>query len=151
MLDSYTLYFASIAVIVVMTFLNILTWRTNKQTPGTLIYIFYPVLMLCAVVAFALVSSSHNLLIINAACSLMFAASIVHCFAISQFLDYRGPGFKLLCSVTAFSAMVFGYYSFFDPSLAGRVIASDLQHISEALFLLFIFIKYARKDRKSVV
>ena len=95
MLDSYTLYFASIAVIVVMTFLNILTWRTNKQTPGTLIYIFYPVLMLCAVVAFALVSSSHNLLVINAACSLMFAASIVHCFAISQFLDYRGPGFKL--------------------------------------------------------
>jgi signal transduction histidine kinase/DNA-binding response OmpR family regulator len=145
MLDSYTLYFASIAVIVVMTFLNILTWRTNKQTPGTLIYIFYPVLMLCAVVAFALVNSSHNLLVINAACSLMFAASIVHCFAISQFLDYRGPGFKLLCSVTAFSAIVFGYYSFFDPSLAGRVIASDLQHISEALFLLFIFIKYARK------
>ncbi|KTD96623.1 MULTISPECIES: ATP-binding protein [unclassified Pseudoalteromonas] len=145
MLDSYTLYFASIAVIVVMIFLNILTWRTNKQIPGTLLYIFYPVLMLCAVIAFAFMSNTHNLIVINAACSLMFAASIVHCFSISQFLNYRGPGFKLLCSVTAFSAVVFGYYSFFDPSLAGRVIASDLQHISEALFLLFIFIKYARK------
>ena len=41
MLYSFTLYFASIAVMVVMTLLNFLTWRTNKHTPGTLLYIFF--------------------------------------------------------------------------------------------------------------
>ncbi|GEB72819.1 hypothetical protein PCA01_35290 [Pseudoalteromonas carrageenovora] len=37
------------------------------------------------------------------------------------------------------------YYSFINPSLEERILASDLQHIAEAIFLLYIFIKYARK------
>jgi len=145
MLDSFTLYFASIAIMVVMTLLNFLTWRTNKQIPGTLLYIFYPVLLLGSVIGFTLVGDTHNLVIINIASCMMFAASIVHCLSLSQFLNYHGIGFKLLCSITAFTAVMLGYYTFFDPSLRERVIASDIQHIAEASFLLFIFIKYARK------
>ena len=53
MLDSFTLYFASIAVMTVMTLLNFLTWRTNKHVPGTLLYISYPLLLLAAIVGFA--------------------------------------------------------------------------------------------------
>ena len=75
----------------------------------------------------------------------MFAASIVHCLAISQFLDYRGIGFKLVCAFTAFSSVMLGYYSFLSPSIQDRLFISDIQHIAEAAFLLFIFIKYARK------
>lgn len=145
MLDSFTLYFASIAIMVVMTLLNFLTWRTNKQIPGTLLYIFYPILLLGSVIGFTLVGDTHNLVIISAASSMMFAASIVHCLSLSQFLNYHGIGFKLLCSVTVFCTVMLGYYTFFDPSLHERVIASDIQHIAEAGFLLFIFIKCARK------
>jgi len=145
MLDSFTLYFASIAIMVVMTLLNFLTWRTNKQISGTLLYIFYPILLLGSVIGFTLVGDTHNLVIISAASSMMFAASIVHCLSLSQFLNYHGIGFKLLCSVTAFCTVMLGYYTFFGPSLHERVIASDIQHIAEAGFLLFIFIKYARK------
>ena len=100
MLDSFTLFFASIAVIIVMTLLNFLTWRTNKSTPGTLLYIFYPVLLLGAVIGFTLIGKTHNLIVISIASSMMFGASIVHSLAICQFLDYSGIGFKLLCSFT---------------------------------------------------
>jgi len=145
MLDSFTLYFASIAVMVVMTLLNFLTWRTNKHTPGTLLYIFYPVLLLGVIIGFTLIGRVPELVAISIANILMFAASIVHCLAISQFLDYRGIGFKLVCAFTAFSSVMLGYYSFLSPSIQDRLFISDIQHIAEAAFLLFIFIKYARK------
>ena len=144
MLDSYTLSFASIAVMIVMTFLNVLTWRTNKKTSGTLLYIFYPVLMLCAVISYTLKDDSSPLAYVSITNIMLLAASVVHCLSISQFLNYRGSGFKLLCAFTAFSAVIFFYYTVFEPSLKERIIASDIQHIAEAAFLLFIFIKYAR-------
>ena len=145
MLDSFTLFFASIAIMIVMTFLNFLTWRTNKNTPGTLLYIFYPVLLLGAAIGFTTVVESHNLVIISIATLMMFSASLVHCLSLSQFLNFRGLSFKLLCSFTLFSAVMLIYYSFINPSLEERILASDLQHIAEAIFLLYIFIKYARK------
>ncbi|MEL0647463.1 response regulator [Pseudoalteromonas agarivorans] len=145
MLDSFTLFFASIATMIVMTFLNFLTWRTNKNTPGTLLYIFYPVLLLGAAIGFTTVVESHNLVIVSIATLMMFSASLVHCLSLSQFLNYRGLSFKLLCSFTLFSAVMLIYYSFINPSLEERILASDLQHIAEAIFLLYIFIKYARK------
>jgi len=146
MLDSFTLFFASIAIMIVMTFLNFLTWRTNKNTPGTLLYIFYPVLLLGATIGFTLVAKSHDLIIINIASFMMFSASIIHCLSLSQFLNYHGISFKLLCSLTLFSMAMLLYYSFITPLLTQRVLASDLQHIAEAVFLLYIFIKYARKS-----
>ncbi|MEL0641524.1 response regulator [Pseudoalteromonas aliena] len=145
MLDSFTLFFTSIAIMVVMTFLNFLTWRTNKNTPGTLLYIFYPVLLLGAAIGFTAVVKNHDLIIISIASLMMFSASVIHCLSLSQFLNYHGLSFKLLCSFTLFSMMMLLYYSFITPSLTERVLASDLQHIAEAVFLLYIFIKYARK------
>lgn len=130
---------------VVMTLLNFLTWRTNKQTPGTLLYIFYPVLLLAAILGFTVIGQINNLAAIGIANLIMFAASIVHCLSLSQFLNYRGIGLKLICGFTAFSAVMLGYYSFFDPQLRDQIFACDIQHIAEASFLLFIFIKYARK------
>ena len=145
MLDSFTLYFASIAVMTVMTLLNFLTWRTNKHVPGTLLYISYPLLLLAAIVGFALIGKIPDQLAITFANSMMFLASIVHCLSLSQFLNYRGRGFKFVCLFTAVSALLLIYFTFFQPSMRSRVYISDLQHIVEAAFLLFIFIKYARK------
>ncbi|WP_213611422.1 ATP-binding protein [Pseudoalteromonas sp.] len=144
MLDSFTLYFASIAVITVMTLLNFLTWRTNKHVPGTLLYIFYPVLLLGAIVSLVLIDTIPNKIAIILANGMMFLASIVHCLSISQFLNYRGPGFKLVCLFTVFSALLVIYFTFIQPSTRSQIYISDLQHIVEATFLLFIFIKYAR-------
>jgi two-component system, OmpR family, aerobic respiration control sensor histidine kinase ArcB len=146
MLDSYTLYFASIAVMVVMTLLNFLTWRTNKHTPGTLLYIFYPILLLGVIIGFTLIGKLPDLIAVSIANSLMFTASIVHSLAISQFLNYRGRGFKLFCGFTAFSAVMLSYYSFYAPSISERLLIADLQHVAEAAFLLFLFIKYARQS-----
>jgi two-component system, OmpR family, aerobic respiration control sensor histidine kinase ArcB len=145
MLDSFTLYFASIAVMIVMTLLNFLTWRTNKHTPGTLLYVFYPILLLGVIIGFTLIGKIPNLIAITIANSLLLAASIVHSLAISQFLNYRGSGFKLFCAFTALSAVMLGYYSFYQPAINERLLISDLQHIAEAIFLLFLFIKYARQ------
>ncbi|MFP3367262.1 hybrid sensor histidine kinase/response regulator, partial [Pseudoalteromonas sp. SIMBA_148] len=80
----------------------------------------------------------HNLVMISAASSMMFAASIVHCLLLSQFVNYHGIGFKLLCSVTAFCIVMHGCYSFFDASLRVRALVPDIQHLSEAGFLPFI-------------
>jgi hypothetical protein len=145
MLDSFTLYFASIAVMTVMTLLNFLTWRTNKHVPGTLLYISYPLLLLAAIVGFALIGKIPEKLAITFANSMMFLASIVHCLSLSQFLNYRGRGFKFVCLFTAASALLLVYFTFFQPSMRSRVYISDFQHIVEAAFLLFVFFKYARK------
>lgn len=145
MLDSFTLYFASIAVITVMTLLNFLTWRTNKHVPGTLLYIFYPLLLLAAIVSFALIGKIPDQIAITLANNMMFLASIVHCLSLSQFLNYHGRGLKFVCLFTALSALMLVYFTFLQPSMRSRVYISDLQHIVEATFLLFIFIKYARK------
>jgi signal transduction histidine kinase/DNA-binding response OmpR family regulator len=143
MLDSSTLFFSSLAMMLVMTLLSILTWRTNKHIPGTLLYIFYPAALLLAVVSYTLIDTNNNIAIplTNA---LIFTASIIHCLALSQFLNYKGLVIKIMYGVTAISFVLIGYYLFIDPSLRSRMLVSDLQHIAEAGFLLFLFIKYAR-------
>jgi hypothetical protein len=126
MLDSFTLYFASIAVITVMTLLNFLTWRTNKHVPGTLLYIFYPLLLLAAIVSFALIGKIPDQIAITLANNMMFLASIVHCLSLSQFLNYHGRGLKFVCLFTALSALLLVYFTFLQPSMRSRVYISDL-------------------------
>ncbi|MGO2478595.1 MAG: ATP-binding protein [Pseudoalteromonas sp.] len=145
MLDSVTLYFTSAAMMLVMALLNFLTWRANKKTPGTLLYIYYPLMVFAAVMSFAVHSYLDNTTIGGLAYGLFFSASIIHALVISQFLNYRGVEFKIFIGVTIILAGVLMYFSAVDSNLRNRVLASDLQHICEAIFLLYLFIRFARK------
>ena len=145
MLDSLTLYFASAAMMAVMALLSFLTWRANKHIPGTVLYIFYPLVLFTALMSFALHGYVDNLLTIILANSLWFSASIIHALAISQFLGYRGKELRFFILATLFCAALLMYFTVVDSNLRNRVLASDLQHISEALFLLYLFIRFARK------
>ncbi|MGO2169244.1 ATP-binding protein [Pseudoalteromonas sp.] len=145
MLDSVTLYLTSAAMMLVMALLNFLTWRANKKTPGTLLYIYYPLMVFAAVMSFAVHSYLDNTTIGGLAYGLFFSASIIHALVISQFLNYRGVEFKIFVAVTIILAGVLMYFSAVDSNLRNRVLASDLQHICEAIFLLYLFIRFARK------
>lgn len=132
-------------MMLVMALLNFLTWRANKKTPGTLLYIYYPLMVFAAVMSFAVHSYLDNTTIGGLAYGLFFSASIIHALVISQFLNYRGVEFKIFIGVTIILAGVLMYFSAVDSNLRNRVLASDLQHICEAIFLLYLFIRFARK------
>ncbi|NMM42515.1 ATP-binding protein [Pseudoalteromonas arctica] len=145
MLDSLTLYFASAAIMGVMALLNFLTWRANKHTPGTVLYILYPLVLFIALMSFALHGHFDSIATIVLANSLWFSASIIHTLAISQFLDYRGKEFRFFVLATLLCGALLMYFTVVDSNLRNRMLASDLQHISEAFFLLYLFIRFARK------
>ncbi|MBB1344207.1 response regulator, partial [Pseudoalteromonas sp. SR45-6] len=145
MLDSLTLYSASAAMMVVMALLNFLTWRANKNTPGTVLYILYPLVLFIALMSFALHGHFDSTATIVLANSLWFSASIIHALTISQFLGYRGKEFRFFVLATLFCGALLMYFTVVDSNLRNRMLASDLQHISEAFFLLYLFIRFARK------
>ncbi|MBQ4839663.1 MULTISPECIES: ATP-binding protein [Pseudoalteromonas] len=146
MLDHKTLYVASAAMTAMMTLINYLTWRANKNTPGVLLYIFYPLILFAAISMFALHSFLSQWQTIGIANTLLFLASIIHCWAISQFLGQRGVEFRtyLFATLALLSALI--YYAMVDDNLRKRILISDLQHIVEAILLSYYFIRYARKQ-----
>lgn len=146
MLDSATLYYASAAMMAVMTLLNYLTWRTNNNTPGTLLYIFYPLVMFASVMSFALHGHINNIASVAIANTLLFSASIIHVLAICQFLNAKCVGFKTFVAITVVLAMTMIYLATDSAELRSRILVSDLQHIIEALFLLALFIRNGRKS-----
>ncbi|MCO7201596.1 MULTISPECIES: ATP-binding protein [Pseudoalteromonas] len=145
MLDPKTLYLTSLVMTAMMALLTFLTWRANKSTPGTLLYIFYPLVLLCAISSFALHGYFDNWETIPIANTLLFAASIIHCMAIRQFLGVKGPSFKVFLGVTAGLFILLMYSSIFSPNLRDRILISDLQHLAEATLLLYFFSRFARK------
>ncbi|MBD1583337.1 ATP-binding protein [Pseudoalteromonas sp. S16_S37] len=144
MFDPKTLYITSIAMMAMMVLLNFLTWRTNKDTPGTLLYIFYPLVLLAAIVSFAVHSKLDMWQSIGSANALLFSASIIHCFAISQFLGYKKFELKLFLCITAVLFIGLIYFSAINDNLRYRILVSDLQHITETIFLLYLFLRFAR-------
>ncbi|WP_462177991.1 ATP-binding protein [Pseudoalteromonas gelatinilytica] len=146
MLDSATLYYASAAMMAVMTLLNYLTWRTNNNTPGTLLYIFYPLVMFASVMSFALHGHINNIASVAIANTLLFSASIIHVLAICQFLNAKCVGFKTFVAITVVLAITMIYLATDSAELRSRILVSDLQHIIEALFLLALFIRNGRKS-----
>ncbi len=146
MLDSATLYYASAAMMAVMALLNYLTWRTNKKTPGTLLYIFYPLVMLASVLSFALHGYINHIASIIIANFLLFSASIIHVLAICQFLNAKSLGFKAFIGLTTVLALAMVYLATDSTELRNRILVSDLQHIIEALFLLVLFFKNGIKN-----
>lgn len=144
MFDPKTLYFTSAVMMAMMTLLNFLTWRANKHTPGTLLYIFYPMVLFAAIVGFFVHSDIESWQTIGIANTLLFVASIIHCLAICQFLNYRGWELRLFLIITAFLLAALVYFSVVDDDLRYRIFISDLQHICEAIFLLYTFFRFAR-------
>lgn len=145
MLDSLTLYFASAAMMAVMTLLNFLTWRTNKHTPGTLLFIFYPLVLFAALMSFALHGNIDSLPTMVLANAFWFSASIIHALAISQFVGYKGKELRFFVIATLVCAALLMYFTVVDPNLRNSILVADLQHISEAIFLLYLFVRFARK------
>lgn len=146
MLDSATLLYASATMMGMMTLLNFLIWRTNQTTPGTLLYIFYPMAMFFSILSFTLHGYVEKTTSITIANTLLLSASIIHVIAISQFLNKREIGFKIFFGLTLLLAIPLIVMAVNDFSLRCRILISDLQHITEATFLLYLFIRYARKD-----
>ncbi|MCF7501852.1 MULTISPECIES: ATP-binding protein [unclassified Pseudoalteromonas] len=146
MLDSATLYYASAAMMAVMTLLSYLTWRTNKNTPGTLLYIFYPLVMFISVMSFALHGHINNIASISIANSFMFSASIIHVLAICQFFNAKCIGLRIFIGITITLALTMIYLATDNTELRSRILVSDLQHIIESLFLLALFIRNGRKN-----
>ncbi|WP_419149447.1 ATP-binding protein [Pseudoalteromonas 'SMAR'] len=144
MLDPKTLYLTSLVMTAMMALLNFLTWRANKNTPGTLLYVFYPVVLLFAIASFALFNYFDNWQTIPLANGLLFFASIVHCIAIRQFLGIKGPEFNFFLLLTAVLFLLLVYFSTSTSGLRNRILVSDLQHLAEASLLLYYFARFAR-------
>lgn len=145
MLDSLTLYFASAAMMAVMTLLNFLTWRTNRSTPGTLLFIFYPLVLFAALMSFAIHGNIDSLPTMVLANAFWFSASIIHALAISQFVAYKGKELRFFIIATLVCAALLMYFTVVDPDLRNSILVADVQHISEAIFLLYLFIRFARQ------
>ncbi|MFC3034619.1 ATP-binding protein [Pseudoalteromonas fenneropenaei] len=144
MFDPKTLYVTSAVMVALMALLNTLTWRANKNTPGTLLYILYPTVLFLAILGFALHSYFDNWRAISSANILILIASIIHVLAICQFLDFRQWPLRAFIVTTAFLATLLIYFTFVQPDLRARMMVSDLQHVIEASILLYLFIRFAK-------
>ncbi|WP_440054753.1 ATP-binding protein [Pseudoalteromonas sp. T1lg65] len=145
MLDPKTLYLASVVMTAMMILLTFLTWRANKNTSGTLLYVFYPVVLLIAISSFAIHSHVNYLKSVPIGNMLLFVASIIHCLAIRQFLNVEKESFKLFLWVTTGLFFLLLYFSIVEPNLRSRIYITDLQHLAEACLLLYYFGYFARK------
>ena len=144
MFDPKTLYFTSGAMMAMMTLLCYLTWRTNKNIPGTATYILYPLVLFLATMSFSLHGYLEHWQTIGIGNALLFAASIIHVLAISQFLEHKGWELKSFLAFTCVLLVALGYYSIVDDNLRARIWISDLQHIAEIVLLLSMFWRFAR-------
>ncbi|WP_462152357.1 ATP-binding protein [Pseudoalteromonas xiamenensis] len=144
MFDTKTLYLTSAVMMAIMTLLSTMTWRANKSIPGTLLYIFYPLVSFTAVISFSTHSYFDNWTTISVANVLLFFASVVHVTAISQFLDFKRIELKAFFLTTLVLGLLLLYFAWVAPSLRERIFVSDLQHVFEAAFLLYVFIRFAR-------
>lgn len=142
--DTKTLYLTSAVMMAVMALLSTLTWRVNKSTPGTLLYIFYPIVSFVAILGFTAHSFFGNWSSISSANAMLFAASIIHVLAISQFLNFKRWELRAFLLLTLLLCLGLLYYAVLVPDLRGRIFISDLQHIFETVFLLYVFIRFAR-------
>lgn len=144
MFDPKTLYFTSGAMMAMMTLLCFLTWRTNKNIPGTAIYTLYPLALFLATMSFSLHGYLEHWQTIGIGNALLFAASIIHVVAISQFLDHKGWELKSFLAFTGFLLMALAYFSIINDNLRARIWISDLQHIAEIILLFSLFWRFAR-------
>ena len=126
MFDPKTLYFTSGAMMAMMTLLCFLTWRTNKNIPGTAIYTLYPLALFLATMSFSLHGYLEHWQTIGIGNALLFAASIIHVVAISQFLDHKGWELKSFLAFTGFLLIALAYFSIIDDNLRARIWISDL-------------------------
>ncbi len=144
MLDSQTLYYASAATVAVMTLIIFLTWRANRHYPGTLLYIFFPLTLLAALGAFSLHGKLAGALIIPLAGGLFTLASVIHILALTQFLEYKGKATPIFITVTCLLYVLMIWFSLGLPVQYVRVMITDLQHLAEAVALIFLFFHIGR-------
>jgi signal transduction histidine kinase/CheY-like chemotaxis protein len=144
MFDPKTLYFTSGAMMAMMTLLCFLTWRTNKNIPGTATYTLYPLALFLATISFSLHGYLEHWQTIGIGNALLFGASIIHVIAISQFFDHKGWELKSFLAFTGVLLIALGYYSIIDDNLRARIWISDLQHIAEIILLLSLFWRFSR-------
>ncbi|CCQ10653.1 hypothetical protein PALB_15200 [Pseudoalteromonas luteoviolacea B = ATCC 29581] len=144
MFDTKTLYLTSAVMMALMTLLSTLNWRANKSIPGTLLYIFYPLVCFFGIIGFSVHSHFDNWTTISLANGLLFVASMIHVLAICQFFDFKRWELKAFLVATLILSFSLFYFATIDPALRERIFISDLQHVFESAFLLYIFTRVAR-------
>ncbi|SFC82009.1 response regulator [Pseudoalteromonas denitrificans] len=143
MLDLNTVFYTSISVTVLMSFLNFLTWRANKSIPGTLLYVFYPVVIFVALSCFFILKSLPSGVSLGSGIctSMLFIASLLQAYALCKFLDFKHISFNIFIAVTTWLIIAFWWFLYGDVNLHNRILIVDLHRIIEALFLSYLFIK----------
>lgn len=141
MFDLNTLFYTSISVTVLMSLLNFLTWRANKAIPGTLLYVFYPVVILASLLCFTGLNSlpmgfSFNLGLGN---TLLFLASIIQAYALCKFFEFKHASLNIFIAATLWLIIAFWWFLYGDLDRHSRILIVDIHRIIEAIFLSYIF------------
>ncbi|MBE0364773.1 hypothetical protein PULV_a2537 [Pseudoalteromonas ulvae UL12] len=147
MFDLKTLFYTSFCITSVMCLLNFLTWRANKNIPGTLLYVFYPILVLAALTGF-FTHSQHghfNQIGLAIGYNLLFAASVVQALALYRFFEFNQFSLRIFLYLTVLLSLLISWSLFFSESLPLRILIYDLQRVFEGLFLSYLFIQVALK------
>lgn len=145
MLQAETLYYSSAAAIFGMMLINILTWRSNKSFSGTGLFAFYPVLLLATMLLLGTKNYLPAPLFLPLAYTTFFAASVVHVLAIRQFFSYFGLAVSIFVIVSGCCFVGLLYFGVFDNSSMARQYLASLQHIIEAGFLTYLFLRIGLK------
>lgn len=147
MFDLNTLFYTSISVTILMIFLNFLTWRANKVIPGTLLYVFYPLVILASLLCFTgfntlLMGFKFNLGLGN---TLLFLASVVQAYALCKFFDFKHASLNAFIAATMWLIVAFWWFLYGDLDRHSRILIVDIHRIVEAVFLSYLFIHIGLK------
>ena len=147
MFDLDTLFYTSIIMTVLMSLLNFLTWRANKAIPGTLLYVFYPLVILGSLLCFVALNTlplgfNFNLGLGN---SLLLLASIVQAYALCKFFEFKHVSLNVFIGATLWLVVAFWWFLFGDVDRHSRILVIDIHRIIEAVFLSYLFFQIGLK------
>ncbi|EAR26878.1 putative control sensor/kinase protein (ArcB, TorS, ChiS, LuxQ, BvgS family) [Pseudoalteromonas tunicata D2] len=147
MLELKTLFVTSFCIVMVMCLLNFLTWRANKNTPGTLPLVFYPIFILLALALFKFHNHEHGYenYALSLGYLLLFSASVIQAVALCRFFKFQHISLTLFLIATTWLSVTFNWFLFGDNNLHARILIYDLQRIIEGVFLSYLFIRVALK------
>ena len=147
MLDLNTLFYTSISVTVLMSLLNFVTWRANKVVPGTLLYVFYPVVILTSLLCFTglnllPIGLNFNLGLGN---TLLLLASIIQAYALCKFFEFKHASLNVFIAATIWLIIAFWWFLYGDLDRHSRILIVDIHRIIEAVFLSYLFFNIGLK------
>ncbi len=144
MLQINTVYFIGCIIVTLCCLLNFLTWRANRNIKGVVLHLLYPALILLTLLLFSLHYINIPLISVGMANLLLFAASILHFYAITRFFNRKHDLTIIFATITACLAIILLWYTVAEPSLYKRILIFSIQRIVEAAMLTYIVVAGAR-------